>query len=174
MGGDVIETLAQTAEIHEEILADHAHDLPDGVTGLELALLGETAQQGDVDGGIEAVDHGSLDPEPVSGGEGTARIEPLGRLEPFAESPRILVEPEVLEHERERADGLVLGGKLVMVEIAAIGLVLAADIDDKDAGIIEIGRLGITTPHGQSVPRNEEATSEEVVFVGAPGMARSV
>ena len=61
----------------------------------------------------------------------------------------------------------------MVVEVAAIGLVLAADIDDKDAGIVEIGGLGITAPHGQSVPRNEEATSEEVVFVGAPGMGEN-
>ncbi len=148
--GDEVDPLAQGAQIHEEVLADHAHDLPDRIAGLELAFLGEAAQEGDVDGGIEAVDEGSLDPEPVGGGEGAPRVEPLGRLEPFAEGAGVLVETEVLEDEGERADRRVVGGELVVVEIPARGIVFAPTSTTRISGSSRsCGRDRAATPGGR-------------------------
>jgi len=76
----------------------------------------------------------------------------------------------MLQHEAERADGWVVGRELMVVEVVPLGGVLAADIDDGDAGIGEISGGGLAPHDGDVVYGGEEGAGEEFVLMRAAGM----
>ena len=168
--GDGVEAGAEFAQVLEEIGADVAEDFPEGLAGLKVFGFGEATQHGDVDGGVE-LGHGvAVHTEPLGGDVGAAGIEPLSGLQPVAELAGVFINAEMLQHEAQRAQGRMIGGTLMMVEVVALRGVLTADIDDGDCGIGEILWGGFAADDGHAMYGGEEAAGEEFVFVGAAGM----
>lgn len=164
--GDEVEAGAQVAHVAEQVGPDQAHDFPERLAGVEAGGLGEGAEEGAVEGGVELVDGGARHAEAAGGFVGAEAIEPLGGLEPVAESAGVVVEAEVLEDEGEGAEGRVVGGELVVIEVEAFGLVAVADIDHRDGGILEVGLGGFAAEEGDGVFGEEHAAGEEFIFVG--------
>ena len=170
---DECEAVSERGDEADEVFSDEAHDVPEGVVGGEFSGAGEAAEEGDVDGRVEAAHDVAFDAEPSGGFGGAAAVEPLGGLEPIAELAGVLVDAEVLEDEAEGADGRGVFWELVVVEIRLGGVVFAADIDDGDGGIGEVGRVGIPAFDGGAVGVDEDAAGEEIVFVGAAGVGEN-
>lgn len=168
--GDVVEAAAQLAQILQKILADVTEDFPQRLAGFQALHFGKAAQDGDVDGRGELAHDAALHAEPLGGDIGAAGVEPLGRLQPVAELARILIHAEVLQHEAQRADGRMLGRKLVVVKVVPLWRVLAADIDDGNGGIGEVLWRGLAPDDGHAVHGGQQAAGEEFVLMGAAGM----
>lgn len=61
--------------------------------------------------------------------------------------------------------------EVMVIEVGAGGIVTAADVDNCDAGIVELRGGGLAPDDGTVVERGEHADGEKVVFVGAAGMS---
>lgn len=168
--GDEVEPAAEIAQVIEEVLADVGEDFPEGLAGLEETGLSETAEESDVDGGGEAAEGIAADTEPLGGGVGAAGIEPLGGLQPIAELAGVFIDAEMLEHEAEGADGRVIGGELMVIEVMPLRGMLTAYIDDSDSGIGQIGFGRLASLNGHSVDGGQETTGKKFVFVTATGV----
>ena len=164
---DEIEAGAQAADIAKQIGPDQAHDFPDRLTGFEPGGLRKTAEKGAINRGMKLGDDTTFHAEPPGRFIRPPAIKPFGGLEPVAESAGVVIEPEVLENQRNRAGGRVIARQLVMVEIVARGLVPVTDIDNEDGGIVEIGVGGFTTKNAGRVHGEKHAAGDELVFVGA-------
>ena len=80
------------------------------------------------------------DAQPARGFHRPAGVEPFGRLQPVAELPRILVNPEMLQHQAQRAHRRMVLGKLVVIEISPLRRMLAAHIHHRGGRIRQIRR----------------------------------
>lgn len=170
VAGDEVEALAEGTDVAEHVFADEAHDFPERVAGVELRGGGEAAEEGAVDGRVEFEDDVARDAEPAGGVHGAAGVEPFGGFEPVAEFAGVGVEAEGLEDERERAEGRVVAGELVVVEIVERGIVGVADVHDGDAGVGEVGGRRFATHDGNGVDGEEGAAGEEFVLMGGAGV----
>jgi hypothetical protein len=168
---DEVEALAEGADELDEILADEAHHLIDGVSWNESGGFREAAEEGDVDRRVQLREGVAVHAQPLGGDIRAAGIKPLGGFEPVAEATSILVDAEVLENEAQRADGRVIGGKLVVIEVVLRGIVLAADIDHGGGGVSEVFRGGFAADDFHAVDSHEEAAGEELVLMRAAGMS---
>jgi hypothetical protein len=128
---------------------------------------GEAAEQRAVDGGVKLADDVALDAEPAGGGVGAAAVEPLGGFEPVAERAGIRVEPEVLQHEGERAGRRRVVGELVVVEIVERGLVAVPHIHHGDRGIGQVGLDRLAARDGDRGGGEEHAAGEKFILMGA-------
>ena len=173
VAGDEVEAFAERADVGEQVVADQAHDFPERFAGGKLGCEGEAAEERAVDGRVELAHDVALHAEPACGVVGAAAVEPLGGLEPVAELAGVLVEPEVLEDERERAGGDVVARKLVVVEVVERGVVNVADIDDGDGRIGEIGGGGFAADDGRGVFGEEDAAGEKLVLMRAAGVGEN-
>ena len=165
-----VEAGAEGFQVIDEVLADHAHDFPDRVAGFEEIRPGEPAEKGDVDGGVELIEDLAFDAEPLGGGMRAAAVEPFGGFEPITKHPGVLVEAKVLEDKGEGAGGGVVLGKMVMVEVVAVGVVEVSHIHHAECGIVQVVRGGFPTVDGHGMLGEQEAAGEKFVFVGSPGV----
>ncbi len=172
MAGDKIEAGAEGADVVQKILADHAHDRPQRIGGLKARGEGEAAEQGNVDRRVELRESVAVDAEEFGGGDGASAIEPLGGFEPVAKLAGVGVETEVLQNEGKGAGGRVVFRELVVVEIIERRLVTMADIDDGNGGIGEVVGQRLAALDGYGMFREENATGQELVFVGAARMSQ--
>jgi hypothetical protein len=171
---DVFEAMVKGFEVDDEVFADEAHDFPEGIAGGEFGGGGEASKEGDVDGGVELVYDVAVDAEFLGGFDGTEAVEPFGGFEPIAEEAGVLVEADVLEDEAEGADGGMILGELVVIEIAAVGFVFAADIDDEGGGVVEVCLGRFASYDGSLVEVDEDGAGEEVIFMGAAGVGEDL
>ena len=82
-------------------------------------------------------------------------VKPLRGLEPVVEHFRIFVEPEVLQHEGERTDRLVIARELVVIKIPPLGRMFSAHIDHQHSGVVEIALLRLATLDRSTVLRHQ-------------------
>ena len=172
VAGDKVETGAEGSDIVQKILADHAHDRPQRIAGFKTCREGEAAKQGNIDRRVELRESVAVDAEELGGGDGASAIEPLGWFEPVAKLAGVSVEAEVLQNEGKGAGGRVVFGQLMVIEIIERRLVAMADIENGNGGIGEVVGQRLAALDGHGMFREENATGQELVFVGAARMGQ--
>ena len=164
---DALDPGAHVAQVADEVPADELEEPVHELTRLVRGRRGERLQQGHVDGGRKLRNGAPGHPEPLGGPLGTARVEVLGRLQPVAELERVVVEPERVEDEAQRARRRVVARELVVVEVRARRLVRAAHVDHGDRRIGEVLGGGLAPLDGTAVESDQHAHREQVVLVRA-------
>ena len=161
---------AERRDIGDEVRADEAHHFPKWLAGLVARGERELFEERGSDGRVEAGEDVGRGAEPFGGIDRTASVEPLGGFEPIAELAGVVVESEVLQHERERTSGRMILGKLVMIEVVEVRLVTVTNVDNADGSVGEFGRGRFAAHDGHRMAREQNAAGEKLVGVRTTGM----
>lgn len=171
---DEVQPRPQRSQVIQQILADPAHHLPQRLARLQPRNRRETPQQRGVDWRVKFKQRLALHSEPARCLVGAARVEPFRRFQPVAKRPRVLVNPEMLQNQTQRASRRIVLRKLVVIEISPLRRMLVADVHHRSGQISKILRQRLAAQDRHGIFSKEQTAGEKLVLMRAAGVGQDL
>ncbi len=162
---DKIQPLPQRLHIPDQILADHPHHFPQRISPLQFLRQRKPPQQRHIDRRTQLVHRIPFHPHPFRRRHRPPAIEPFRRLQPIAKLQRVLVNPDVLQHQRKRTRRRMLPRKLMMIEIPPRRIVLVPNIHHRNRRIRQFLRVRLLPENRCRPHRQQNGTRQKFVLM---------
>ena len=166
--------ITERGEIGDQVCPDPPHDFPEMFPRRQAFQMAKEPDERQIDGGIQPREHLTFHAKMLGRDHRTASIKPLRGLQPVAKEERVLIESLRLKNETESTDRRMFFVELMMIKISTSRVMLAPHVDHADPDAVQILLGGIAAQDFDGMKRKEQATSQEIILMGAPWMGDDV